>query len=150
MCLSLSLFYMTLTFFKIAGQLSYNMSFSLGFVYFMFWIFFWTTIFLLEFTIKLRIQIGDGLEDSRCNRMWGASVAHGDGVATEHRWGHWVRWSYCATARVVSLSHRTGRDLEGSLSPYAWPSAETYFHSPRHASLFLKSSRESNSVCTSF
>lgn len=39
------------------------------------------------------------------------------------------------------------RDLEGSPDPSALPSAEMLFHSRRHACLFLKSSRESNSVC---
>lgn len=60
----------------------------------------------------------------------------------------WVGSSF-AWARVVSLSHRTGRDLEGSPGLFAWPSTETHSHSSRHASLFLKSSRKSSSVYAS-
>ena len=149
MCLSLTLFYLTLTFLKIISQLFYSVFLNLGFADFMFWICSWAMISLLAIAIGLPIGMGAGLEDSGCSRPGGASVAHAEAAANEHRWDCSEGRSSCASAPVVSPSHRTSRDLEDSPSPSAWPSAETHFHSLTHASLFLKSSRESNSVCAS-
>lgn len=145
MCLSLTLFYLTLTFSKPVFD---SMFFSLGFADFTFWICSWAMI-LLAIAIRLPIWMGTELKDSRCSGSGWASVAHAEATANEHRWDCSEGWSSCASAQVVSPSHRTSRNLEESPSPSAWPSAETHFHSLRHASLFLKSSRESNSVCAS-